>query len=687
MIQSSQAFGFLYGMLACFVFVLVEWNVKGSILKLRASLTDILLGLYAVLVAYAYWKYHSEPLKILIFGAFALLFLAVRLLPNALLKYLLIGVVVSGIVQAAYGNLQLWGYYPSNHSIFRITGSFFNPGPYSGYLAGTFPVALAFYLYKETLLCRIHFLMHSGFIRRMKKYFHSTLLKGNKIIPRIINGMKNRFSLLVNYFGNFIKNRINSIEVICLASMVVIVLVLPASRSRAAWLAVIASSMYLLAYRYKGVLANWQSRYLNSFARKTGALVLITVLFGGILSALYHFKKDSADGRLLIWKVGLEMIKDKPVWGHGTDKFAASYMNYQADYFRSHPDSPEAMVADNVSYAYNEFLKLTIEYGLAGLLLVIAVLFTLFFGKTKKGEEQILDTKSPLGDLGVKTSPANRSVGINPVLLAVRAGLLAIIVFSLFSYPSDILPIKMLLVLFVAIIANQQKVIRFRKAKAAIRTKQNRGVAEKFIRYAMLLIILVLVYPAFKYIGLQYRAYQSWKDASDIYNIGAYPECLEDFELAYPQLKNNGSFLVQYGKALEMAEKPDSSIFLLNRSKEYLNNTISYTTLGNNYKTLGKTQEAEQAYLHAWHMIPSRFYPKYLLAKLYDESGQKDKAVSIAKELLNKEIKINSKAIEEIKKEMRKIIFKYASLQSSKELLGKEQKTTLCKQNFLSISF
>ena len=267
-IQSSQAFGFLCGMLACFVFVLVEWSVKGGILKLRATLTDILLGLYAALVAYAYWEYHPEPLKILIFGAFALLYLAVRLLPNASLKYLLTGVVVSGIVQAAYGNLQLWGYYPSNHSIFRITGSFFNPGPYSGYLAGTFPVALAFYLYKETLLFRIHFLMHSEFIRRMKKYFHSTLLKGNKIIPRIINGMKNRFPFLVKHFGNFKNHRINSIEVICLASMVSIILVLPASRSRAAWLAVIASSLYLLAYKYKETLSDWQNRYLNSVAKK-----------------------------------------------------------------------------------------------------------------------------------------------------------------------------------------------------------------------------------------------------------------------------------------------------------------------------------------------------------------------------------------------------------------------------------
>ena len=34
----------------------------------------------------------------------------------------------------------------SNHSLFRLTGSFFNPGPYSGYLAITLPVALGILL-------------------------------------------------------------------------------------------------------------------------------------------------------------------------------------------------------------------------------------------------------------------------------------------------------------------------------------------------------------------------------------------------------------------------------------------------------------------------------------------------------------------------------------------------------------
>jgi len=40
----------------------------------------------------------------------------------------------------------------------------------------------------------------------------------------------------------------------------------------------------------------------------------------------------------------------------------------------------------------------------------------------------------------------------------------------------------------------------------------------------------------------------------------------------------------------------------------------------------------------------------------HDETRQNDKAVSVAKELLEKEIKIESTAIERIKEEMRKII-------------------------------
>ena len=111
-----------------------------------------------------------------------------------------------------------------------------------------------------------------------------------------------------------------------------------------------------------------------------------------------------------------------------------------------------------------------------------------------------------------------------------------------------------------------------------------------------------------------------------------------------------------FGKALSMAGQHDKAISILSKAKDYQKNTILFTSLGDSYKELGQFKDAERAYLHAFNMVPSRFYPKYLLAKLYNETGQIANAKAIAAELLKKEIKISSKAIEEIHAEMRKII-------------------------------
>jgi O-antigen polymerase len=58
-------------------------------------------------------------------------------------------------------------------------------------------------------------------------------------------------------------------------------------------------------------------------------------------------------------------------------------------------------------------------------------------------------------------------------------------------------------------------------------------------------------------------------------------------------------------------------------------------------------------------MKPSRFYLKYLLTKLYDETGQKEKAIIKANELLRMQIKVPSIAIAEIIEDMQNIIIRY----------------------------
>ncbi len=55
-------------------------------------------------------------------------------------------------------------------------------------------------------------------------------------------------------------------------------------------------------------------------------------------------------------------------------------------------------------------------------------------------------------------------------------------------------------------------------------------------------------------------------------------------------------------------------------------------------------------------MMPSMLLPRYLLAKLYHESGQNEKARQTAEEVLKSPVKVESSATREIIREMEKII-------------------------------
>ncbi len=109
--------------------------------------------------------------------------------------------------------------------------------------------------------------------------------------------------------------------------------------------------------------------------RKRRIAILATAVISiAIFSVLFFAKKDSAVGRLLIWRVAAGMVAEAPVFGSGSGSFRAGYMPHQASYFEAHPDSPFTMLADNVTHPFNEYLSLAVEYGLAGLILLIVVL-------------------------------------------------------------------------------------------------------------------------------------------------------------------------------------------------------------------------------------------------------------------------------------------------------------------------
>lgn len=68
---------------------------------------------------------------------FVILYFLLRLLSSLFrnaVTVMLWTLMGAGLVETIYGFGQLYGWFASGHSLYRLTGSFFNPGPYSGFL-------------------------------------------------------------------------------------------------------------------------------------------------------------------------------------------------------------------------------------------------------------------------------------------------------------------------------------------------------------------------------------------------------------------------------------------------------------------------------------------------------------------------------------------------------------------------
>ena len=115
------------------------------------------------------------------------------------------------------------------------------------------------------------------------------------------------------------------------------------------------------------------------FFHKRWMKCLSLVCFALLLSGCYWMKKDSADGRLLIWRCSADMIKDAPWFGHGVGSFEARYMDYQAGYFRQHGENHYSMLADNVKHPFNEYVGVLLNFGFVGLLMIFAVITLLMY--------------------------------------------------------------------------------------------------------------------------------------------------------------------------------------------------------------------------------------------------------------------------------------------------------------------
>lgn len=98
-------------------------------------------------------------------------------------------------------------------------------------------------------------------------------------------------------------------------------------------------SFLILSASRTGILAGmcsafimWMPKFgvIKDYWFNRKRIVLLWVALALLIGVLYFCKQDSADGRLLAWRVSANMIADRPFLGWGNNGFDAFYMPYQA---------------------------------------------------------------------------------------------------------------------------------------------------------------------------------------------------------------------------------------------------------------------------------------------------------------------------------------------------------------------
>lgn len=404
-----------------------------------------------------------------------------------------------------------------------------------------------------------------------------------------------------------------------IALLMLAALVLPASGSRTAWIAAGVSGVYVYACA--------RPAHARELLRRAWWQLMIVVVAAAV--GLYMMKSDSADGRLLIWKIALYAITRHPL-GVGWFGVPGAYGEAQEAYFSNAGRlmSDDIRVADAPGYMFNEFLQMSLAWGvITGLVCVMLIVSAIL-------------KATYCGRYGV-------------------AG--AIVAFSVFAFASYPLQFPVFVALFVTLLL------------AAFAPSWFYDRSPTAFRMLCGVVGALSIYGAVVHHDMD-RSYCQWDKVRHLYSAKAYDCAAEKMEVLKDGLEWNSHFLFELGHSLNKAGRYDESNRVLEKALKVSSDPMPLNIIGKNYEAMGNYAEATHHYERAWRRVPNRLYPRYLMIKVSDNPKVDDsnlilkvdswgdfarpKVTSPATEEMSREIKgiveVHLKKEEERKAEMRR---------------------------------
>ena len=429
------------------------------------------------------------------------------------------------LYECVYGVLQLIGKSSPGHFYYRMTGDFGNPGPYGGFIAALLAVTIP-----EAL-----------------KYRKARPLKTN------------------------------ALPLLCAAASIPGIVILPLTLSRTAF-AAFAFAVLLYISRIEAV-RRFVSRRKWTLAAAAAVLAVAAVL-------LFNFKKESAKGRLHIWKIEAKAIAAKPLTGYGPGMALGAYGDAQELYFREGGpfSAAEIRAAGVPEYAFSEYLRFGMECGVPGLVLsALAAVCALLLLRRKRS--------------------------------ALEYALAVLVVFSLASYPLSLWQFRILAAILLGAAAGAR----------------SRGMAITAAAATVPAAILALLCAGTLIELRDARTYA--KEARLGIAFGSPRYCSDSLAKRLSYLRNDGEFLYDCGYRLRTEGRYEDSNGMLALGKKISANPSFNLLTGQNLEDMGEYGKAEKEYLSGYYKVPCRIRPLYLLMEMRLKQGEDRGALEMAQRI------------------------------------------------------
>lgn len=317
--------------------------------------------------------------------------------------------------------------------------------------------------------------------------------------------------------------------------------------------------------------------------------LFLLMLVMSATAKMYYMKKDSADGRLLIWRLSAEMIADKPL-GHGYGQYERTYNLFQSEYFTNEISTEsERQNAGHVITAYNDYLEHGVEGGIIGMAFIVCF-YAISVRKAFKQKRFV--------ELSILSAYAVMSL-TNFIVATVQPWLLVGCVCALLQSPID----------------NNSSEANFKYSRAMAVT--------------LFTLIGIFTYKTIRMTTAQISLCR----IRQAINMGVFINDNEFSKIEHNIGSSEAFWNVRAENALNSKHVEKALSFTL-KASTYTSAPQVYYNLGELNRILGRQKESIRYMRILSNMLPNRLYPKFALLKLYANNNDIASALAYAKAII-----------------------------------------------------